>query len=188
MHNEKNKHRIEFTTTSDKVGHSLISFTGCQCSSNNAKKPKTLFSTKGFCSAMYKKMPRRQSAGWLPESLLLLCGICHFRFSSCHAHYMHLNTSPAAKRCCCWCIDRLADPPTEAETRGRPAATAPSSQDTSEIHKTFPNDFQPFLFHTQSKFCGQTQFLMHIYCPYALSSRKASVVQWQIVSLLLAIL
>ncbi|KAL1271901.1 hypothetical protein QQF64_030917 [Cirrhinus molitorella] len=76
----------------------------------------------------------------------------------------------------------------KGETRGRPAATAPSSHDTSKIHKTFPNDFQPFLFRTQSRFCGQTQFLMHIYCPYALSSRKATVVQWQILSLLLAIL
>ncbi len=113
VHN--NEHRIEFTTTSDKVGYSLISFTGCQCLSNNAKKLKTLFSTKGFCSAMYKKMPRRrQSAGWLPESLLLLCGICHFRFSSCNGHYMHLNTCPAAMWCCWWYVVRLADPPTEA--------------------------------------------------------------------------
>lgn len=73
------------------------------------------------------------------------------------------------------------------ETRGRPDATAPSSHETLKTHKIFPNDFQPFLFRTQSKFCGKTQFLMHIYCPYALSSRKAAVVQWQIVSLLLAI-
>lgn len=73
------------------------------------------------------------------------------------------------------------------ETRERPAATAPSSHETLKTHKIFPNDFQPFLFRTQSKFCGKTQFLMHIYCPYALSSRKAAVVRWQIVSLLLAI-
>lgn len=173
------KEIIKFTTTSVKVGYSLISFTGCQCCSNNANKPPKKYLLKGYCSAMNEKMPRwRQSAGWLPESVI--SGF--LRFVSNKLNEIHVLQYDADD-----VLTVLLTLRPKRETRERPAATAPSSHETLKTHKIFPNDFQPFLFRTQSKFCGKTQFLMHIYCPYALSSRKAAVVQWQIFPLLLAI-